>query len=295
MPAGAAVAVVGRSGAGKSLLAAIAGRLVDPDEGVVLLDGVPMGELDRAALRRAVGYAFERPVLVGDTLADAIGFGAVVSSPHRIREAARAAHADLFIGRLPEGYGTLLNVAPMSGGEAQRVGLARAFAHGERLLILDDATSSLDTATELQVSRALTKEFGDRTRMIVAHRVATASRSDLVAWIDEGGIRAYGPHHELWEDLAYRAIFHPAEVRCRTPPVERGNEPEGCGGGWTAEREGTRNRGRGDEHDTRAAVRASPPSSRADTARRLVRGRGDPGLRVGSRPGARGRRRVPWR
>ncbi|MBC6458464.1 ABC transporter ATP-binding protein [Actinomadura sp. HBU206391] len=220
VPAGAALAVVGRSGAGKSLLAALAGRLSEPDEGEVLLDGVPLRELDRATLRRAVGYAFERPVLVGDTLAEVIGFGAVVSSPGelpgRIDEAARAACADTFIRRLPQGYETPRTAAPMSGGEAQRLGLARAFAQAERLLILDDATSSLDTATELQVSRALTEEFGDRTRLIVAHRAATASRADLVAWIDEGTIRAFGPHRDLWRDPAYRAVFRPADV----PPTE---------------------------------------------------------------------------
>ncbi|HEY7486675.1 MAG TPA: ABC transporter ATP-binding protein [Streptosporangiaceae bacterium] len=215
VPAGVAVAVVGRSGAGKSLLAALAGRLVDPDEGVVVLDGVPLHELDRAALRRAVGYAFERPVLTGDTLADAIGFGVAASSPgrpERVREAARAACADAFIRRLPQGYDTPPERAPMSGGEVQRVGLARAFAQAERLLILDDATSSLDTATELQVSRALAEELGDRTRLIIAHRAATAGRADLVAWIDGGGLRAFGPHRELWRDPAYRAVFRPADA-----------------------------------------------------------------------------------
>ncbi|GAA2093508.1 ATP-binding cassette domain-containing protein [Actinomadura alba] len=236
VPAGAAVAVVGRSGAGKSLLAALAGRLTEPEAGEVLLDGVPLRELDRAALRRAVGYAFERPVLVGDTLADVIGFGAVVSSPRdlsgRIGEAARAACADTFIRRLPRGYATPLKAAPMSGGEVQRLGLARAFAQAERLLILDDATSSLDTATELQVSRALTKEFGDRTRLIVAHRAATASRADLVAWIDEGAIRAFGPHRELWRDPAYRAVFRPADAPADrdgtgAPPLQDGADGAG--------------------------------------------------------------------
>jgi ATP-binding cassette subfamily B protein len=95
----------------------------------------------------------------------------------------------------------------MSGGERQRIGLARAFAHGGRLLILDDATSSLDTVTEHQVARALTGELRDRTRLIVAHRATTAARADLVVWLDAGRVRAAGPHRVLWQDPAYRAIF----------------------------------------------------------------------------------------
>src|SRR6185503_14243168 len=134
IPGGAAVAVVGRSGAGKSTLAALAARLREPDDGEVRLDGVPLPNLHHDALRGAVGCAFERPVLVGTTVLDAIG-----GDP----AAARAAHADAFVTRLPRGYDTPLADAPMSGGEAQRLGLARAWP-ASRLLVLDDATSSLD-------------------------------------------------------------------------------------------------------------------------------------------------------
>jgi ATP-binding cassette subfamily B protein len=209
VPGGTCLAVVGRSGAGKSLLAALAGGLLNPDRGQVLLDGVPLTELDRASLRRAVGYAFERPVLIGATVRDAIGFGPRQVSLGQVTSAAQAARADLFVRRLPDGYDTPLTEAPMSGGEAQRIGLARAFAHGGRVLILDDATSSLDTVTELQVSRAITDALVDRTRIIVAHRVTTAARADLVAWLDGGRVRALGPHHVLWQDPAYRAVFDP--------------------------------------------------------------------------------------
>lgn len=207
VPAGSAVAVVGRSGSGKSLLAALAGRLAEPDSGEVLLDGVPVRTLDRGELRRAVGYAFERPVLFGGTVDEAIAFGPVPASAGQVRAAARAASADAFIRRLPEGYGTPLADTPMSGGERQRIGLARAFAHPGRVLLLDDATSSLDTVTELQVGKALFGDLAGRTRLIVAHRAATAARADLVAWVDEGRIRAFGPHRRLWRDPAYRSIF----------------------------------------------------------------------------------------
>ncbi|MFC4014477.1 ABC transporter ATP-binding protein [Nonomuraea purpurea] len=200
LPGGTVTAVVGRSGAGKSLLAALAGRLADPERGTVLLDGVPLRELSRGELNRAIGYAFERPVLLGATIAEAIGPG------HR--RAAVAASADTFVRRLPLGYDTPLREAPMSGGERQRLGLARAFARGERLLVLDDATSSLDTVTERQVSRALTT--GGRTRLIAAHRLATAARADQVVWLEDGKVRAVGAHHLLWREPGYRAIFQGA-------------------------------------------------------------------------------------
>ncbi|MFI7131770.1 ABC transporter ATP-binding protein [Nonomuraea sp. NPDC050153] len=206
LPGGSVTAVVGRSGSGKSLLAALAGRLTDPERGAVLLDGVPLPELPREELRSAIGYAFERPVLVGETVGEAITTAAGPSAA----EAAEAARADTFIRRLPLGYGTPLREAPMSGGERQRIGLARAFARGERLLVLDDATSSLDTVTEREVGRALTTGRRGRTRLIAAHRLATAARADQVVWLEGGRVRARGPHHVLWQDPAYRAVFQGA-------------------------------------------------------------------------------------
>ncbi|SEF80538.1 ATP-binding cassette, subfamily B [Thermomonospora echinospora] len=204
---GTAVAVVGRSGSGKSLLAALAGRLADPDTGEVLLDGVPLHRLSRTALRDAVGYAFARPHLFGETVLEAVGFGAPGAPEGFLRHAAVTACADSFVRRLPSGYATAMPDAPLSGGEAQRLGLARAFAHGGRLLILDDATSSLDTATELEIGRALFGALAGRTRLITAHRAATAARADLVVWLDGGGVRAVGTHAGLWRDPHYRAVF----------------------------------------------------------------------------------------
>ncbi|MGB8202647.1 MAG: ATP-binding cassette domain-containing protein, partial [Pseudonocardiaceae bacterium] len=212
VPAGATVAVVGRSGAGKSLLAALAGRLADPEQGQVLLDGVALPELSRAQLRSAVGFAFERPALVGDTVEEVINFGSRVRTEAKVHEAAAMARADTFVERLPEGYRTELAAAPLSGGEMQRLGLARAFARPYRVLILDDATSSLDTVTERQVSAVLANGGRDQTRLIIAHRVATAARTDLVAWLDRGTLRSLRPHSELWRDPDYRALFGAEEV-----------------------------------------------------------------------------------
>ena len=269
VPPGAALAVVGPSGAGKSTLAAIAGRLRDPDAGEVLLDGVPLWQLSRAALRRTVGYGFERPVLVGDTIADVIGLGGNAYAGNTNGRdpggrdpggrdaggrdanagntngrdagggdagggdldggdldggdanvaAARAAAIDGFVERLPDGYRTRLVDAPMSGGEAQRLGLARAL-HAVRLLILDDATSSVDTATEHRIARAVAAHADRRTRLIVTHRAATAADADLVAWLDGGQLRGVGRHWDLWRDPEYRAVFQPMAPMAPGPAAE---------------------------------------------------------------------------
>lgn len=232
VPAGTTIAIVGPSGSGKSSLAAVAGRLRDPDAGAVLLDGVPLCRLSRTALRDAAGYGFERPVLIGDTIAEVIALGrdpetvATVAGPDRVpREivtAARAAAIDEFVERLPDGYRTRLDAAPMSGGETQRLGLARAL-HARRLLILDDATSSVDTATEHRIAGAIAAHADRRTRMIVTHRVATAAAADLVAWLDDGRLRGVGRHRDLWRDPDYRAVFQPPAVPGPAPagqPVE---------------------------------------------------------------------------
>ncbi len=227
VPGGATVAVVGRSGAGKTLFAAVAGRLTDPDAGQVLLDGVPLREVTAEALRREVGYAFDRPVLLGDTVGDAIGFGPG-PDPGReaVRAAARAAGAEAFVTHLPHGYDTQLADAPMSGGEIQRLGLARAFCHAGRLLVLDDATSSLDTVTAREVERALSHEVRPGTRIVVAHRLSSAVGADLVVWLEDGRVRATGSHDELWRhDPAYRAVFTegaPEADERRAPPEKEG-------------------------------------------------------------------------
>ncbi|MEX2981786.1 ABC transporter transmembrane domain-containing protein [Streptomyces sp. C36] len=207
LPGRTTLAVVGRSGSGKSVLAELAGRLADPDDGEITLDGVPLRDLTREQLRRAVGYAFARPAPLGGTVGGTIAFGSFTPSPAAVTAAARAACADDFLRKLPAGYATACADAPLSGGESQRLGLARAFAHVGRLLILDDATSSLDSVTERRVAEALLADVAAPTRLIVAHRPATAARADRVAWLEEGRVRAVGPHAALWRERAYREVF----------------------------------------------------------------------------------------
>ncbi|OJF15940.1 ABC transporter ATP-binding protein [Couchioplanes caeruleus] len=213
VPAGCAVAVVGRSGAGKTTLAGLVGGLVRADEGVVLLDGVPV----TAFAAGAVAYAFERPVLLGRTVHDAISYGSPGLDRSAVRAAAAAAQADAFIRLLPDGYDTPLPEAPMSGGEVQRIGLARALARDARVLVLDDATSGLDTVTEARIGAVLTDRLAGRTRIVVTHRPATAARADLVAWLDAGRLRAVGRHRDLWARPDYRAVFAAGDAD-GTPP-----------------------------------------------------------------------------
>ncbi|MGA5223875.1 ATP-binding cassette domain-containing protein [Streptomyces koyangensis] len=203
LPGGTTTAVVGRSGAGKSLLAAVAGRLTDPDEGTVHLDGTDLRTLSADALRHAVAYAFERPALFGATIADAVAVGPLPDAD--LRRALHRAAADTFTDRLPLGPRTPLPEAPLSGGELQRLGLARAFTRPARLLILDDATSSLDTITAHLVDRTLTEASG--TRLTITHRLSVAARADQVVWLDGGRVRGIGPHSALWRNPAYRAVF----------------------------------------------------------------------------------------
>ena len=186
IPAGTTVALVGRSGVGKTTLAGLIGRLQDPD-----LRRRPnrrytaVTELPRDVLSRRVGYAFERPALVGDTVRDVIAMGAAVTD-EAVRTAARQVEANAFIERLPKGYDSPLDEAPMSGGEHQRLGLARAALRNTPILILDDALSSLDVATEARVLAALRRLGRSRTTVVIAHRASTAAAADLVAWIFKG-------------------------------------------------------------------------------------------------------------
>ncbi|MER6913424.1 ABC transporter ATP-binding protein [Streptomyces sp. NPDC000594] len=231
VPGGSCTAVVGRSGSGKSLLAAVAGRLADPDAGTVTLDGVPLDGVDPLRLRDDIAYAFARPALLGATVEDALGYGAEPApSGERIDTALRDAGADAFVALLPLGVRTPLARAPLSGGEHQRLGLARAFARPARLLILDDATSSLDTVTERWVRGALARRAGSVTRLVVAHRVSSAADADQVVWLDAGRVRAVAPHTTLWHDPAYRALFTQAPEPRAAPDPPPDTAAPGSGG-----------------------------------------------------------------
>jgi ATP-binding cassette subfamily B protein len=185
--------------------------MIDPDAGTVRLDETDLREFTADALHRRVTYAFDRPVLLGGTIAETIALRSGPIEPALIVAASRAACAEEFITRLPDGYDTALRAAPLSGGEAQRLGLARAFAHPAQVLVLDDATSSLDTVTEHRISIALAAAHG-RTRIVLARRASTAARAQRVLWFENGRIRGDGAHHDLWSDPDYRAVFEATAV-----------------------------------------------------------------------------------
>jgi ATP-binding cassette subfamily B protein len=193
IPVGTFTAVVGRSGAGKSALAAVIGGLSTPDSGEVRRDG-------------SVGYAFERPSLLGATVGEAIRYGADAGK-RRVRAACVAAQVHDVVVRLPDGYDTPMADTPLSGGEAQRLGLARALVRDPDVLVLDDATASLDMVTESTVDKAIEAALPGRTKVVVTHRAATARRADLVVWLVDGRVRATGSHEALWLDPGYRAVF----------------------------------------------------------------------------------------
>ncbi|CAM03501.1 ATP-binding cassette subfamily B protein [Saccharopolyspora erythraea NRRL 2338] len=202
VPGGDVVAVVGRSGSGKSALAEVLGGLREPDRGDALLDGVPVGAVERTA----VGYSFERPALLGESVAAAVAYGSGADDA-AVRSACRTADIDDLVTRLPSGYATPLSETPLSGGEAQRLGLARALARRPRLLVLDDAAAALDTATEARVENAVADEHPGLTRVVVTHRACTARRADSVVWLEAGCVRAFAPHDALMDEPTYRALF----------------------------------------------------------------------------------------
>ena len=206
IPRGTTIAVVGRSGVGKTTLGALVGRLFDPDAGEVRLSGAPLVGWQAQTLAQTVAYAFEKPALLGDTVRDAIALGRDVDDED-VRSAAQSVEAHGFIARLPQGYQTPLQDAPMSGGELQRLGLARAALGNAPVLVLDDALSSLDVATAARVFAALRSLSAARTTVVIAHRASTAAAADVVAWLVDGRIARLAPHDELWLDPAYRGAF----------------------------------------------------------------------------------------
>ncbi|WP_275292861.1 ABC transporter ATP-binding protein [Amycolatopsis sp. La24] len=202
IPGGCFAAIVGSSGSGKSTVVSLLAGLRRPDAGQVLLDGRDLAVLRPEELRAVVGYAAAEPALLGATVADAVAYGSWASVP-AVDAACRTARIHDILVRLPRGYDTPLAETPLSGGESARVGLARALARNPRVLLLDDATASLDTITE----RAVTADLGRRTRVVVTHRAAMAARADVVVWLAAGQVRAVGPHARLWQMPGYRAVF----------------------------------------------------------------------------------------
>ncbi len=201
VPAGRTVALVGPTGSGKTSLVALMARLYDPSEGKVLVDGADVRSVDVRALRRSVAFVADDSFLFSATVAENIAYARPDATRDEIEQAARRAQAHGFIERLPERYDTLVGERGMtlSGGQRQRIAIARALLADPRILILDDATSSVDARTEAEVKRGLREVMEGRTTFIVAHRMSTTSLADEIVVMDAGRIADRGTHEELLE------------------------------------------------------------------------------------------------
>jgi ABC-type multidrug transport system fused ATPase/permease subunit len=207
--AGKTVALVGPSGSGKTSLVALIARLYDPGEGEVLIDGVDVREVDLASLRSEIAFVADDSFLFTASVAENIAYARPGASIESIEAAARRAQADAFIRELPEGYETRVGERglTLSGGQRQRVAIARALLADPRVLILDDATSSVDATTEAAIKSGLREAMAGRTTFIIAHRLSTISLADEVVVLDGGRVVDRGTHEELLEGCGfYREI-----------------------------------------------------------------------------------------
>lgn len=196
IPAGATVAVVGPTGAGKSTLVSLIPRLLDPTRGRVLLDGVDLRRLPLRTVREAVGFVPQDPFLFSDTLHANIAFG---GDGERVERAAEVARIAKDLGQLPQGYETLVGErgVTLSGGQRQRTALARALARDPRILVLDDALSSVDTQTEEEILRGLRSVLQSRTAVVISHRISTIRDADWIVVLDQGQVVEQGTHDAL--------------------------------------------------------------------------------------------------
>jgi subfamily B ATP-binding cassette protein MsbA len=197
--AGEVVALVGPSGAGKTTLANLVPRFYDVTGGIVTVDGHDVRQLVLSTLRDKIGIVAQDTFLFNDTVANNIRYGRRDAPESAVRDAARTALAEEFILRLPEGYDTVIGErgAKLSGGQRQRIAIARALLKNAPILILDEATSHLDTESELLVQRALANLIDNRTVIVIAHRLSTIRRADKIVVLDQGRVSEIGTHEEL--------------------------------------------------------------------------------------------------
>src|SRR4051812_23063213 len=212
IPAGTSCAIVGPSGAGKSTIARLLYRFYDPSAGRITIDGQDIAEVQQASLRAAIGIVPQDTVLFNDTIGYNIGYGRDGAAQDAIEAAARGAAIDRFIAALPDGYESMVGERglKLSGGEKQRVAIARTLLKNPPILVLDEATSALDSRTEQAIQDTLDRIAENRTTIMIAHRLSTIVNADQIVVLDEGQVAERGTHEELldrgglYADLWYR-------------------------------------------------------------------------------------------
>jgi ATP-binding cassette subfamily B protein len=212
VPAGTSLAIVGPSGAGKSTIARLLYRFYDPSAGRITIDGQDIAQVRQDSLRAAIGIVPQDTVLFNDTIGYNIGYGRDRADQTEIEKAARGAAIDRFVDALPEGYESMVGERglKLSGGEKQRVAIARTLLKNPPILVLDEATSALDSRTEQAIQETLDRVAESRTTIMIAHRLSTVVNADQIVVLDDGQVAERGTHDELIElggiyaDLWYR-------------------------------------------------------------------------------------------
>ncbi len=229
--AGQTVGIIGSTGCGKTTLVSMIPRLYDVDEGQVLVDGIDVKDYSLYHLREGVGMVLQKNVLFSGTIADNLRWGDENATEAQMTEAARSAQADGFIRSFADGYETELDQGGtnVSGGQKQRLCIARALLKHPRILILDDSTSAVDTATEASIRQAFRNELKDSTKLIIAQRISSVQEADMIIVMDDGAITGVGTHDQLLaSNKAYQEIYH-SQVKEDAQPksADQGKEAKG--------------------------------------------------------------------
>ncbi|XVF21986.1 hypothetical protein REPUB_Repub12eG0135800 [Reevesia pubescens] len=223
IPSGTTTALVGQSGSGKSTVVSLIERFYDPQAGEVLIDGINLKDFQLGWIRGKIGLVSQEPVLFASSIRDNIAYGKEGATTEEIRAATELANASKFIDKLPQGLDTMVGEhgTQLSGGQKQRVAIARAILKNPRILLLDEATSALDAESERVVQEALDRIMGNRTTVIVAHRLSTVRNADMIAVIHQGKMVEKGSHSELLKDPegAYSQLIRLQEVNKESEQV----------------------------------------------------------------------------
>src|SRR5206468_193864 len=202
------VALIGHTGSGKTTLASLVPRFYDVQAGRVVVDGADVRDAELASLRREIGIIAQDPFLFSATVRENIAFGRPDATDEEIERAARASQAHEFVAELPEGYDTVVGErgVTLSGGQRQRIAIARALVMDPRILVLDDATASVDATTEAKIRVGLREAMRGRTTIIIAHRLSTIALAEEVVVIDDGRIVVHGSQEDARASAVYREI-----------------------------------------------------------------------------------------